>query len=131
MADPKKVLPGGDLGAPAEEARKDSTEYTQYVVKGAGGALKKFLGPTAKYENIADNLGIEKFDGTKHATAVRAGAIAVPRLTLTVKDDKDTASISVFCAIDKLASAFSNLVKDKCYGKEIVGVHLPRKRVLI
>jgi hypothetical protein len=131
MADPKKILPGGDLGAPADEARKDSAEYKFYVVKGKGGALKKFLGPVAKYQDIKDNLGIEEFDGSKHAAAVRSGGIAVPRIRLTIQDEKDTASISVFCALDKLATALTNLPKDKCYGKTILAADLSRKRVLI
>lgn len=131
MSDPKKVLPGGDLGAPADEARKDSSEYKWYVVKGKGGALKKFLGPDSKYKDIKDNLGIEEYDGSKHAAAVVSGGIAVPRLTITVKDDKDTATLRVLCAVDKLATALTNLVKDKCYDKEIIAVNIPRKRVLI
>lgn len=131
MADPKKILPGGDLGAPADEARKDSTEYKFYVLKAKGGVLKKFLAPVAKYQDIKDNLGIEDFDGSKHGAAIRSSGIRVPRLRITVKDDKDTATLMVLCALDKLATALTNLPKDKCYGKEIIGAELPGKRVLV
>lgn len=131
MADPKKVLPGGDLGAPADEARKDSPEYAFHVVKGKGGVLKKFLAPVDKYKDIKDNLGIELFDGAKHGAAIKSGSIRVPRLRITIQDEKDTATLTVLCALDKLAGAITNLTKDKCYNKTIINADLTGKRILI
>jgi len=129
----KKALPGdGDIGAPDSEAREDSIEHSFFVVPATSGRFKKFLAPAEKYANVLTELGIEKFDPTQ-ANSKKAftwSGLYAPKIRVTLKDDKTTASLTLFCSINKLGTALEAIVGKKVYSYTILSASVPRKQTL-
>lgn len=128
MATTKEVTAENPVGKDGPGGQEiDAKNYATYRVE---SSKHLFTGPTAKYKDIADELGLKNVD--KDAKAKGEGkklAQGSGYLYLAVAI-KGGGRLTVVCDPAKVGTALTKLGGQKIYGKEIERAYIPKKRIL-